>query len=58
MISVITIRAFEKVNVSSVQISTLPNFNSPYFLDVWKPKGDSNIKTFIDNLLRWLAWLK
>ena len=58
MISVITIRAFDKVNVFSIQNSTLPNFNSPYFLDLWKTKGDSNINTFIDNLLRWLAWLK
>ena len=51
MNSVITLPASEEVNVSSVQISTLHNFCSPYFFSASKPKGGSNIKTFIENRL-------
>ena len=49
MNSVITLPASEEVNVSSIQISTLHNFCSPYFFSASKPKGGSNIKTFIEN---------
>ena len=49
--SVVTLLAFNKVNISSIQISTLNNFCLPHFLSLLKPKGDCNIKIFIENEL-------